>query len=713
MRTSRFILLVFLALSNPAGLNAAVFKQAEVTRVLNDVRVVPQQAEPAPARIGDVIRGKTAVATGVQSRAELRFPDKTLTRLGANTLFRLEEGTRDIDLERGVLMLQVPKQLGGARVRTAAVTAAVTGTTILIEYQPDGYIKVIVIEGELDLYLRESPSTFINLKAGDMILMKPDAKSFPLPVQVDLERLLATSKLLDPNEFGPVGNDKQIANALSDQDEKKKDGELMKTAFMLPGRGTQVTLTNEVRREILRFQKPGSTGKPPETTQNPGSDTGGGPPPRQPGSPDVRSPRPYIPGTTVITDNDPIITNPHITAYNSLADDRVTASGFFYDPAAEGAPGRAIFDRPATPTELDTLVSAAGVWTAFHFEDLVINGNPVIDSVNGVRHLLLASELGISLQQGSRFIGDSESALASPPLGSGTLVIDSSLDSFMLASNTGHIVVDEFFTLQATGNQKIIFQTFGANADIVIDGGYGGNTHIDAPEGSFHASAGRDIQFHGAGVRASDVTLHANRDVVLQTGTNIGAANNLKITANRGITVTDSTQLYALSETDPLKILIEARGGDLSITGDASISADEIVLESKIANLIVANSTISGDVIRARTLGANGELIIDGANFYAASLLRLYAEGSNGHIRFISNSTLESPRTDIAANSVTINSGVDVTVSNPSGLNVYTNNANYNRPSAPNSNGRFRDGSGSTIDAVPQAFGNRPSFNAP
>ncbi len=703
MKTLRLLPVFFSVL--PAALYGGVFKQAEVTRVLNDVRVVPGQAESVPARIGDVVTGKTAVATGVQSRAELRFPDKTLTRLGANTMFRLEEGTRDIEMERGVLMLQVPKQLGGARVRTAAVTAAVTGTTILLEYQPDGYIKVIVIEGEVDLYLRDSPSTFVNLKAGDMILMKPDAKSFPMPVKVDLERLMATSKLFDPNEFGPVGNDKQIAGALADQADKKKDGELMKTAFMLPGRGTRVSLTNEVRRELLRFQKPvADTGGAPPVEDKPGSQGQGRPPGGEPSAPTLR---PYIPGTTVISDEDLIVTNPHLTAYNSQVDDRITSSGFFYNPSADGRPGRALFDRSGA-SPLDSLVRSAGLWAAFYFEDLVINGNPTINSLQGARNLLLASEMGIFLH-GEAYDGGGEIA-GNPPVGSGAVWLDSSVDSFMLASNQGSIVVDGSFILSSEGNQRVLFQTYGANADIVIHGYQGYATQIDVPQGSFHASAGRDIQFQGASVRAGEIGLHAKRDVMLTQGSQVRAATKITASAGRDLYVRDSTQLGALAE-NGLQELVLAAGGDITLL-NADLDANQITLEAKRGDLLVTNSVLSGDVIRARSLGPNGQLIIDGAQFYAGSLLRLYAEGSNGHIRFVSNSALHGSRVDIAARTVTINSGVDVEVGNPAGLNVYTQNAQYNRPSAPNGNGRFVNG-GNTVDAVPKSFGSRPGFKAP
>ena len=90
--------------------------------MINDVQVLPVEASPVPAKMGDRISGRTAVSTGAQSRAELRFPDKTLTRVGANSIFRMDASTKTVDLEKGVILLQVPKQLGGAKVRTAAVT---------------------------------------------------------------------------------------------------------------------------------------------------------------------------------------------------------------------------------------------------------------------------------------------------------------------------------------------------------------------------------------------------------------------------------------------------------------------------------------------------------------------------------------------------------------------------------------------------------------
>lgn len=245
-RSSAFVLVFAACLPAQGG----SLKQAEVTRIVNDVKVVNQA--PRPAVIGDTIQGQTAVTTGTKSRAELKFSDQTLTRLGSNTMFRLNEGVRDLRLEEGVILLQVPKKLGSTKVHTAAVTAAVTGTTILIEFQPNGTIKIIVLEGELNIYMNDSPGEFLTLRPGDMIVTTADATSLPTPVQVDLERLLATSGLINDPAFGPLGNLTQLADAVTRQNELKNEGQLLQTQYVIPGSAVSGILTNDVNRNVFR-----------------------------------------------------------------------------------------------------------------------------------------------------------------------------------------------------------------------------------------------------------------------------------------------------------------------------------------------------------------------------------------------------------------------------------------------------------------------------
>ena len=116
-----------LAIWVPSEITAEELKEAQVTEVVQDVKLLPSNAAPRPATVNDNVHQGTAVWTGVQSRSELTFKDKTITRLGEKTIFSVGEGARTIDLGSGQFLLYVPKHSGGAKVKMGAVTAAITG----------------------------------------------------------------------------------------------------------------------------------------------------------------------------------------------------------------------------------------------------------------------------------------------------------------------------------------------------------------------------------------------------------------------------------------------------------------------------------------------------------------------------------------------------------------------------------------------------------
>jgi hypothetical protein len=127
---SRYILTIA-ALALASGLSNEVsadeLKEAKVTQVIQEVRVLPSNASPRPAAVNDDVRQGTAVQTGVQSRSELTFKDQTMTRLGEKTIFSVGEGPRTIDLGSGQVLLYVPKKAGAVKVKMGPVTAAITG----------------------------------------------------------------------------------------------------------------------------------------------------------------------------------------------------------------------------------------------------------------------------------------------------------------------------------------------------------------------------------------------------------------------------------------------------------------------------------------------------------------------------------------------------------------------------------------------------------
>ena len=258
MKTIQRLLLLALL---PTALTAADFDQAQITKVHREVKVLKANAAPRAAPEGLQIKPVTSVATGVESRAELRFPDQTLTRLGANSRFTLRGESRTIDLDRGVMMVQVPKKQGGAHIRTAGVTAAVTGTTVLIEYHPGGVVKLIVIEGECVLSLNRDRSEFQTLRAGQMITMQDGAASIPGPQNIDLARLLQSSRLISANDPAQP-NQQQIQNAVQIQQQLISHGDLLNGGVVLQNPGITVGLTNNTTSNVITPQpvQPAPTG---------------------------------------------------------------------------------------------------------------------------------------------------------------------------------------------------------------------------------------------------------------------------------------------------------------------------------------------------------------------------------------------------------------------------------------------------------------------
>src|ERR1700730_9105437 len=93
------VLLVFsLTIGFTEFIAAAQKKEARVTQIVRDVRLLPSGASVRSASLNDNVTSGTAVKTGGDSRTELTFTDQTLARLGANSIFTFAEGARNFDL---------------------------------------------------------------------------------------------------------------------------------------------------------------------------------------------------------------------------------------------------------------------------------------------------------------------------------------------------------------------------------------------------------------------------------------------------------------------------------------------------------------------------------------------------------------------------------------------------------------------------------------
>jgi quercetin dioxygenase-like cupin family protein len=200
-------------------LTAAERKEARVTRVVRDVRLLAPQVAARPAHLNEVVTDGSAVHTGADSRAELTFADLTITRVGANSIFFFDQDGRNVSVESGAILLRVPKGSGGARIRTGALTVGITGTTVMFESRPRYYSKLIVLEGSGQAWLTKHPEKKITVHAGQMVIVKPGAAHLTEPVDIDESLVLRTAILI--TEFPPLPS---LALMRSVAENQKKSG---------------------------------------------------------------------------------------------------------------------------------------------------------------------------------------------------------------------------------------------------------------------------------------------------------------------------------------------------------------------------------------------------------------------------------------------------------------------------------------------------------
>ena len=224
-------------------LNAAQLKEARVTQAVNDVKLLPRQAASRPAAVSNSIRDGDAIRTGAASHSELTFADQTIVRLGAKTLVSFSEGTRTINLGEGAILFQIPKSAGGAKIKAAAITAASTGATGIIERHAQFYVKVLVLEGTVRCYLENKIGESLLVQPGQIVIAKPDVTALPEPADFDIARVMKTCLLV--HEFQPLLSQRLIESEEQKQLNLMAKGTYIPSNLVIFGRGTLVTLVNQ------------------------------------------------------------------------------------------------------------------------------------------------------------------------------------------------------------------------------------------------------------------------------------------------------------------------------------------------------------------------------------------------------------------------------------------------------------------------------------
>lgn len=180
MKTSAISFLTLCLVSGIAAhLSAAPsLDSANITFIQKDVSIADIDIVEVASGSGEVNRRKAllqekvgknnAVITGESSRAELQFNDGTITRLGQLTSFTFTPGTRQMNLKQGTALFQVPKGMGGTKIQAGPITAAITGTTLMLQVFGDRVV-LYVYEGSVE-------ASGKNLTAGQAITVFNNGK---------------------------------------------------------------------------------------------------------------------------------------------------------------------------------------------------------------------------------------------------------------------------------------------------------------------------------------------------------------------------------------------------------------------------------------------------------------------------------------------------------------------------------------------------------
>ncbi|MEA5463056.1 FecR family protein [Leptothoe sp. PORK10 BA2] len=155
-----------LILGNPVKASAqTTLTSAKVESLRNRVHLIPTGSNARLARVADVMRIGDALRTAASARAELRFNDGSLARVGEQATFRFTPNTRNFQLSNGTVLLLIPPGRGRTTIQTPNAVTGIQGSALFVRVQ---CLAELTSEGHC-----ASPVTFVgaltNNPAGAMV----------------------------------------------------------------------------------------------------------------------------------------------------------------------------------------------------------------------------------------------------------------------------------------------------------------------------------------------------------------------------------------------------------------------------------------------------------------------------------------------------------------------------------------------------------------
>ena len=180
---------------------------AKVESLRNRVHLIPTGNNARLARVSDVMSIGDALRTAASARAELRFNDGSLARVGEQATFRFTPDTRNFQLSNGTVLLLIPPGRGRTTIQTPNAVTGIQGSALFVrvrclaELTSEGYCSSPVTfvgaltnnpAGAMVAY-NESGSQQQSIHAGEMLIIEDGNISQRL--EFDLRTFYETSGL--------------------------------------------------------------------------------------------------------------------------------------------------------------------------------------------------------------------------------------------------------------------------------------------------------------------------------------------------------------------------------------------------------------------------------------------------------------------------------------------------------------------------------------
>ncbi|HEX3797356.1 MAG TPA: FecR domain-containing protein [Verrucomicrobiae bacterium] len=265
-----FVITTTGVLTGLSSFGAIDLKESKFTQVVNDVEIISTSDNSKhAASVDGLFKMPDVLRTGPGSRAELVAADNTITRVGANTIFSFDAANRSIHLEQGSLLFNSPKGKGGGSIHTAAATAAVLGTTIIVVTTPSGGFKVLTLEGTAEVKFQQGFTRQIH--AGQLIFVLPGGLPGPV-LSFRLDQQVTGSRLVQGFNK-PLGSINKVNAQIAHQIKQIASGKATDTGLLVGSEASSTGVQVISAIAALNGGDPENTGSNPLLTPMSGGST--------------------------------------------------------------------------------------------------------------------------------------------------------------------------------------------------------------------------------------------------------------------------------------------------------------------------------------------------------------------------------------------------------------------------------------------------------